>query len=334
MATNLTPCFRKPMRGARSSNSVLRTFDISDLNSLVTIWNAACGINLAITPRVVEYNTRASTGAIQAGQVWLEQNKPVGFVLASALPNDPQTSPRDLGWIDAIAVAPELRRRAMGSELLAWAEEWLREQGCARVRLGGGLRPFTPGYPTELGNLKFFTQRGYAPRPNSETVWDVARDLANYPTNELPNDLTIRPATQNDISNLRTFFAREFPNRWLYEYAEFLRGDGRISDYLVLVTSRGVDGFGRITLEDSERPIERFYPRTLARPWGQLGPLGISKDARGKGLGGALLDGALQHLRNLGVRGCVIDWTDLVGFYRKFGFTPHREYAMLLKTLR
>jgi predicted N-acetyltransferase YhbS len=71
----------------------------------------------------------------------------------------------------------------------------------------------------------------------------------------------------------------------------------------------------------------------FARPWGQLGPIGVSKDVRGKGYGGCLLDASLLHLHMRGIRGCVIDWTDLVNFYGKFGFKPYREYAMLGKEL-
>ena len=127
------------------------------------------------------------------------------------------------------------------------------------------------------------------------------------------------------------FFDREFPNRWRYEFQEFLRERGRLSDYHLLITERGVDGFARLTFADSERPIDRFYMHRLPKPWGQLGPIGVSKDTRGKGYGGALLDGALGHLRDQGIRGCVIDWTSLADFYGKFGFKPYREYAMLSK---
>ncbi|CAG0969275.1 hypothetical protein ANRL3_01392 [Anaerolineae bacterium] len=323
---------------SRNKMPFLEPFDATNANhisALVSIWNAACGASLAINPRFVEYNTHPATGAVQAGRIALRDNEPVGFALASALPNDPQTSSPEVGWIDAIAVAPQFQRQGIGGDLLVWAEPWLREQGCTRARLGGGLRPFVPGYPTELGNARFFRARGFVERAGSAQVWDVARDLHNYTRN--PKNLVkpfgsdCRVAQSGDESTLIEFFAREFPGRWRFEFQEFLRAGGRISDWLILTTRRGVDGFAKLCFEDSITPINRVYPWNLPRPWGQLGPIGVSQDVRGKGYGGALLDAALCHLRERGVRGCVIDWTDLVDFYGKFRFKPYREYLMLTK---
>ncbi len=313
---------------------MFRSFALSDCETVGTIWNVACGADLALTLRFVEFNTRAPTGAVQAGQVAVENDHPVGFVLASALPNDAQTSPPQVGWVDAIAVLGSYQHRGIGSALLTWAEDWLRAQGCLRFRLGSSLRPFTPGYPVELGNVEFFQKRGYAERPGSGATWDVARDLCDYlrRTSESALDITIRPAEPRDEKAVLNFFNREFPGRWRYEFHEFLRERGSMSDYQLLITQRGVDGFARVTFEDSERPIERFYLHRLPHPWGQLGPIGVSADVRGKGFGGALLDASLYHLRDQGVRGCVIDWTGLVDFYGKFGFTPYRKYAMLIKS--
>jgi GNAT superfamily N-acetyltransferase len=302
------------------------------ISPIVTIWNAACGPDLAITPRFVEFNTRLSTGAVQAGRIAGKNGAPVGFVLASALPNDPDTSPPNVGWIDAIAVLPNAQRQGIGSALLAWAEEWLRDQGCTRARLGGSLRPFVAGYPVELGNAAFFTRRGYVERANSGEAWDVARDLSDYQgATHLggASDLVLRPAQPGDEDALLQFLLREFPNRWRFEFQEFLRQNGRISDYMLLWTERGVDGFAHLTFEDSLCPIDRFYMHRLPRPWGQLGPIGVSADARGRGYGALLLDAALHHLRDRGVRGCVIDWTGLVDFYGRFGFKPYRRYELL-----
>ncbi|MBI3536014.1 MAG: GNAT family N-acetyltransferase [Chloroflexi bacterium] len=304
------------------------------LSALVSIWNATCGDDLAINARLIAYNTRVATGARQAGQIAFENNRAVGFILASALPNDPQTSPPQFGWIDALAVAPEFQRRGIGSALIAWAEEWLRAQGCARFRLGGSLHPFAPGVPEELNAEKFFRARGYQARGANDAVWDVARDLMDYERAtqfENASHVEIRSARVGDESALREFFLREFPGRWRFEFEEFLRARGTMSDYILLWTERGVDGFARVTFEDSERPIERFYMRRLSKPWGQLGPIGVSKSLRGHGFGGALMDAALRHLKSRGVRGCVIDWTDLIEFYRKFGFETFRQYRMLVK---
>jgi len=195
------------------------------------------------------------------------------------------------------------------------------------------LRPFAPGLPSELRTDAFFRARGYAPRPNGARVWDVARDVRDYVAVRPQVDAVIRPAQPGDENALCAFFQREFPNRWRYKYEEFLSAGGRISDWMILTTRRGVDGFAKLCFEDSITPVNRVYPWKLPRPWGQLGPIGVSQDTRSKGFGGALLDAALCHLRECGVRGCVIDWTGLVDFYVKFGFQPYREYAMLIKTM-
>lgn len=303
-------------------------------NAVTGVWNAACGPALSITRRFVAYNSTAATGAVQSGQVARQGDDTVGFVFVSTLPDNPTTSPSWLGWIDAIAVLPAARRRGLGTHLLTWAEDWLRAQGCTKVRLGGSLHPFVPGYPVELDDIGFFGRRGYSARAGSASVWDMARDLGDYRALYSAESLAnVRPMQESDRAALRAFFQKEFPGRWRFEFEEFLRELGRDSDYMLLLTADGVDGFARLTFEDSERPIDRFYLHGFPRPWGQLGPVGVTKNVRGQGLGGLLLDRSLQRLHENGVRGCVIDWTDLVDLYGKFGFKPYREYMMLQKEL-
>jgi len=99
----------------------------------------------------------------------------------------------------------------------------------------------------------------------------------------------------------------------------------------VLLTSSGVDGFCWLTFEDSARSLDRCFMACLPRPWGHLGPIGISAAMRGSGYGAAVLDAGLRCLRDVGTAGCVIDWTDLVDFYGKFGFAIYRSYEMLGK---
>ncbi len=317
---NLTPLYRNPL----------------DRAAIATLWNAACGPDLAITERAAEYNTRPTTGGVQAGRVALADGAPVGFVLASVLQGDPVVTSPEAGWVDALAVAPKHRRQGIGGALLAWAEEWLAGQGARRIRLGGSIRPFAPGPPSESGSKEFFSHRGYQAQPGHETSWDLAHCLADYvspPSARAKTPVEVRPARPEDAEALLAYLRREFPGRWRFEYEEHLAEGGRISDFVILLSADGIDGCSQLTFEDSLRPLDRFFMHRLPRPWGQLGSIGVSEACRGLGYGGALLDGGLRCLRDAGVNGCVIDWTGLLDFYGKFGFKPFRRYEMLGKVM-
>ena len=303
------------------------------IEAFTQVWNEACGANLSVSERFVRFNVAPNTGGSQAGQVAFADGQPVGVVLASWLAGEPFVRPPDLGWIDALAVVPSAQHQSIGAQLLAWAEQWLREQGCRGCALGTSLRPFTPGVPVELESVPFFQRNGYM---ESRTVWDMAANLAYYesPPTVRKIDGVVRPARAEDKEALLDFLRREFPGRWRYEAEESLRDPAvRFSDYMLLWTERGVDGFCRLSFEDSRQPIERYFPYGLPRPWGQLGTVGVSADRRGRGYGAALLDAGLRRLHNNGVNGCVIDWLVIVDFYAKFGFTTHREYRQMEKAL-
>lgn len=305
----------------------LTPFDRSDarhLAHLVTLWKAACGPDLAFSERLAEHNTRPGTGMEQAGQIAFEGDAPAGVVLASAAAAWPTT-----GWIDILAVGPAFQRRGLGSDLLRRAEAWLREQGVAEVHLGGGLRHFTAGLPVNLGAQPFFEKHGFR---FVGRAWDVARILAEADL-AAPAPPAIRPAQPGDFPAFDEFLGREFPGRWRYEVQEARRDGARLSDYQLLWEAGRVEGFCRLVFEDSYWPLERVYMHRLPRPWGQLGPIGVGQAVRGQGQGGALLRAGLRVLRARGVAGCVIDWTNLLGFYRKFGFEPYRQYMMMARDI-
>ncbi len=310
--------------------------DPAQIAAATALWKAACGAALAITERAMVYNTAPVAGGVQAGALAFEAGQPAGFVLASSVPNDPSVSPPEAGWVDAIAVHPDFQRRGIGTALLGWAEGWLAERGCQRLRLGGNIHPFAAGLPVQLGGEAFFAHRGFTTAAGHERSWDVAHDLADYvtpPSASKASGLRARPAQPGEEDALLGFLRREFPGRWRFEAECHLREGGRISDYVLLWSARGVDGFCQLTYEDSRRPLDRFFPHGLPRPWGQLGSVGVSWDRHGQGYGAVMMDAALRHMRDLGIRGCVIDWTGIVGFYAKFGFKPFREYWMMGKTL-
>ncbi len=290
------------------------------------IWNAAAGEQLAVRPAFFEYNTRPTTNLVQEGKFAWMNEQPVGIVLVTTA-----LEGIFLGqsWVDVLAVHPEFQRQGIGSRLLLWAEEHARSQNMTIIRIAGSVRPFAAGVPLELNSLGFFRQHGYdVDRQRYE--WDVARSITDYrPLFQM--DADIRPLRSGEEAEILTFLEREFPGRWLFEVQEFFREGGRAEDFMVLRTDIGVDGFCWMTFEDSARPLDRFYMHGLSHPWGQLGPLGVGKGCRGKGLGGALIEAAILHLKEKGIDGSLIDWTSLLDLYGKFGYQPFRQYQTLRK---
>jgi len=310
----------------------------SHVDGAAAVWNAACGPELAISPRLVAYNTRPERGIEQEGRLALEGGRVVGVVLASRLAGQPHVAPEDQGWVDALAVHPHVQRRGLGAELLGWAVGWLKKRGVRKASLGGSLRPFCPGLPEELSAaLPFFEEYGW--RWNGGDTWDVGRDLGDgrpivrHPLPESGPGDGIRAAEAGEEAAVEAFLARAFAGRWHASAVEFFRQGGRVEDFIVLRQAGHIEGFAWLTFPNSARPIERVYPQRLPKPWGHLGPIGVSEHLRGLGWGGLLLQSGLMALRARGTRGCVIDWTGLLDFYGKWGFKPYRRYLFVNASL-
>ncbi len=302
------------------------------IDAITALWNRTLAPDMPISQPFVRYNLRPSAGVTRRLVLAGSADQLAGAAIVTALQGEPLVNTHREGWLDLLVVAPALQGQGLGRRLLAAAERWLAAQGCGGVQVGGGLRPFAPGAPASSRAAAFFEHHGYTA---FGPAWDMAANLATYEPPPAMRDApcAVHPATPAQVDALLGFLRREFPGRWRYEAEMFLADGGRISDFMLLWTERGVDGCSLLTFPDSVRPMERFYPYALPKPWGQLGSIGISADRRGQGFGAALLDAGLRRLHNNGVNGCVIDWTTLLDFYGKFGFAPYREYAMLGRAL-
>lgn len=313
------------------------------VDAVAALTQRAFGEQFNFTAHFLSQQTRPCMGLRQASRLAWANGQVVGVVLVSAMTDMAQLDPTQptappLGWVDLIAVHPDHQRQGHGSQLLNWATDWLRAQGCHKAWLGAGIRTFMPGYPAQLGDGAFFRRRGFVAL--DRVCWDVACDLATLSPDRLalpdtgrPTAPVISPLSIAGIPDLLAFFRREFPGRWRYEFEQFIADGGRPSDYTLLRLDGAVHGFCQLTFEDSARPLERYHMHGLPRPWGQLGAIGVSASVRGRQLGRAMLAGGLARLRSAGVRGCVIDWTDLLDFYAKFDFKLFRQYLMLQVSL-
>lgn len=299
---------------------------------LLDIWQAAMGDRQPIMPELWAANTRGDP-SFRAGDLLMatEAGTPIGFALAKRFRGETPTCERyaEVGWLALLAVAPAAQRRGVGRELLEAAEAHLRAQGARRVVLGGSFHHFVPGVPTETAE-GFFAAHGYR---LGEVVWDVRADLARVALPDVAPAIAaagvaIRLLEAQGYPALLTFLAREFPGRWRYDAEYYTQtADARVAG---VFTGDRLRGFALLHPPGSPgaRRWAGFSPGVAA-----LGPIGLAANARGGGLGLALLIRGLEALRALGASDTVIDWTTLLDFYARAGFAPWLGYRLGDKTL-
>ncbi|MBX3113068.1 MAG: hypothetical protein KF836_00735 [Fimbriimonadaceae bacterium] len=193
---------------------------------------------------------------------------------------------------------------------------------------------FFPGVPEEWTELhSIFQDRGYI----ADEHWanDLEHDVREFnpPSGSLEplsaTKVEFRRCTQADVPQLDEFFAREFPGRWHYDSVTYkILQQKEPNDIFALWVDGIVEGFAYTQSSQTTKiPVAGcVWTPDLGENWGGLGPIGVSKRVRGMKLGGAVLAGALQSLKESGVYRCIIDWTSLVDFYGKYGFYVNRRY--------
>lgn len=286
--------------------------------AILDLWNRAFGAAFPMDLRLWRQNLDGHP-SWDPGGLFLEgpERHPLG--LAVARRTDSQA------WLEALAVDPDARGRGVGSRLLERATAW----GAGRPwRLGAGPAHFFPGVPEDCpGAEAFFARRGF--RADWE-AWDLLGRFAGEAPPPLPAG--ILPCPAGAVGALLEFLGREFPGRWLEDTRLRLERGESPGEILVALRGHAVEGFchvyhpGCATLGPSVSWREAMGPA-----WGGLGPIGVGRAQRGRGLGRDLVEGAVRHLRNLGCRTIAVDWTILLDFYGRFSFRPWRRYRGMLR---
>jgi ribosomal protein S18 acetylase RimI-like enzyme len=172
-------------------------YDPAQARALVALWNRALGGRLPLSERLWRQNVDDDPNW-QPGDCLVaraDDGTLAGFALtrsSHALADEPDLAAfRGVGWIMALAVAPEYAGHGLGGRLLAAAEARLRQRGLARCDLGGSIGHFLPGPPgDDVRALRFWERHGYIP---AREVYDLRRSLAGW-TPPAPPDAIRRGA--------------------------------------------------------------------------------------------------------------------------------------------
>jgi len=296
----------------------LRQTTAADFPMIARIWNAHYGKHYPLESSVLAQ--LASTPWYDPALAWVAEHN--GDVVGAIAGKAPHVSwlPPDLGFLSYLVTAPEVQHRGIGSALYTTLAEALRARGRQWLLVGGDPGHLVPGIPLEasLTTWHFFRSRGATPR---EVFVDLLLDLRLPLPGTRPEITTLEPV---DATHLLPFLTRVFPGRWEADMEQYLQAGGTV---LGLWAQGELVGFVAVYVPgQSYRGPSQFWAQALPEPAGGMGPLGLASEARGKGLGIALVRGAAQWLREHGCAFAVIDWTELAAFYGRLGAHLWRAY--------
>jgi beta-N-acetylhexosaminidase len=244
------------------------------------------------------------------------------------------------GGVSVVIVHPDWQRQGIGTRLHDAALAHLRQVGVASLRLGGGgAYRFWPGVPTDLpGGLDFFTARGWEFDLDRRSS-DLVRDLSDF---QVPaamsarlaqEGVTVQSARKDEVDDVLAFEFQHFSG-----WAPGFVYTAALGDYQNLLVARDPHK-GIVGTLMLHTPTARWlaanvtWKTTLGDSLGGISAVGVAESERGRGIGIGMVAVGSEVLRERGVGNCHIDWTGIVDFYGKLGYTVWRQYWMSTRDL-
>lgn len=305
-----------------------------DVSEIVGLWNESLKNYFPLSEELWIQNTVNDRNLLEEGSKGLYQGEElIGFVVTKLFQEDlPASIQRGIGWIQCLLVKEDYRNCGIGKRLVNLAEKALTAHEVREIRLGRDPWHYFPGVPEENRlAIQWFEKNGY--HIDSVEV-DLVKEVREGECYPLKNSSTnYRVLDGRDLPELIDFLERNFPGRWHYEALRYLEhGNGR--EFIGLFIENELKGFCRINDPDSPVIAQNVYWSELFKgKLGGIGPLGIERQMRGNDYGIDLVKAATNELISRGMDYVVIDWTQLVNFYGKLGYSPWKRYAAMSKTL-
>ena len=319
-----------------------------DFPQLIEVWNQSLGANWPLTEQLLRQSFESEFHEPQGvfvardlehrvldvletssivGWIWARSNKLVGEELGRFAGR---------GGIGALCVLPQFQHRGIATQLCDAAENYLSANNSPLTTL---IYPahLLPGVPLDCASaIHLFEKRGYK---RAGEHHDLRRSLIEYSmppkaVAAMQNNASveIRRAREDEAQAVQDFVAQEFPGGWTYSTQNYFRHGGVSSDFVVAVENNEIIGFCHTADFRSSRLLpSTYWHRSLGEKFGVLGPIGMAREHRKRGLGLALCAHSVQILKDAGVEAMAIDWTTLVDFYGQMGFTVWKSYVQMEK---
>jgi GNAT superfamily N-acetyltransferase len=298
-----------------------------DARALMELWRASLGKTWSLSGARIQ-KVLAHGPEPQHFVLW-ENGRLIGFVATFMGRREEQ----NVGYLAALVVAPDRQHQGVGTALHDFALDRLRDTGVQVFRLGSLLPRFWCGVPLNLPPaVSFFRKNGWE---YSDPVYDMVMDISSYQIDPRivqrmqKEQITIEPATSDNITEVLAFEAREFPN-WLRAHFEPYADLG---DYRDILAARDHDGrvIGTLVMYSPQSHPARMdiiWQDLLGEDAGGMGAVGVAANERGRGVGLALVAYGNAILRERGVRKCLIDWLVINDFYARVGYENWCTYYM------
>ncbi len=308
--------------------------------NVINIWNAEFGFIYPITPELLLRNTYGTKGfKAEYSYIALDDNEIIGFVINKIWQNEFHIEKyENVGWISLIYVKRNKRNNGIGSELLRQSLTAFKSLGIKNACLGSDYQNFFPGLPKDFKEmLPFFTKRGFVSRGETNDLIHYVKQTDEFipkPFNDNKH-YQIRFMTEEDRPEIIKFMEDNFNGRWLLELLDYLKNPIK-KEFIVAVNEQNhICGFVRVGEKNTSTSNIGFSLTYRARfkNLGGIGPLGVESTSRKNNVAYNLLVFALNYLISMNCSEIIIDWTNLMGFYRQFNFEIWKTYYYLNKEI-
>ena len=315
------------------------SFKKQEILNLRHLWNDELEFIFPISEELFNRNTYLTEGFLEdSSYVALVDNIPVGFII-SKIWNTTKIDGlyENIGWITLFYVSKKFRNQGIGSNLLLLVENDLKELGVKTLFLGKDYQNFFPGLPIDLKeHLKWFEKRGFEGLYQTHDLINNNLSAELLSRNFDTQKYQIKVCTKDDFPELLKFMKKNFPGKWTIELLDYIKNNGTGKEFVICINNEGrVCGFVKAC--SFKTPIELIG---FSLTWrdrfdrlGGIGPLGVDSDCRKQNIAYNMIAFSVNYLRSLDCQSLIIDWTNLISFYRKFGFEVWKTYTYIEKKL-